>query len=324
MTALREQVTPAGVAPQTDESTVLDVRDLRMRYGTTDVLDGVDVHRRAGARCWPCSGRTAPARPPRSRSWRASGCARPARSRVLGVDPAHGDEPWRARLGVVLQSWRDHGKWRVRELLAHLGRYYAAYSTDAIRRPWDVDELIEVVGLTEHADKQDRPALRRAAAPARRGDRHRRPAGAAVPGRADGRLRPGRPGASSTTWCTGSSDVDDTTILLTTHDLDEAEKLADRILILAGGRIIADGSRRRAVPADRRPRPRCAGRRDGERFVHSTDGRHPVRPRAVRPVRRGDRRPGGAPGQPGGHLHGPGARARVRRSGQSAVRRSRR
>jgi ABC-2 type transport system ATP-binding protein len=38
------------------------------------------------------------------------------------------------------------------------------------------------------------------------------------------------------------TDVDDTTILLTTHDLDEAEKLADRILILAGGRIIADGS----------------------------------------------------------------------------------
>ena len=40
---------------------------------------------------------------------------------VLGVDPAHGDEQWRARVGVVLQSWRDHGKWRVRELLAHLG-----------------------------------------------------------------------------------------------------------------------------------------------------------------------------------------------------------
>src|SRR5690606_10227850 len=38
------------------------------------------------------------------------------------------------------------------------------------------------------------------------------------------------------------SDLEDTTILLTTHDLTEAEKLADRILILAGGRIVADGS----------------------------------------------------------------------------------
>jgi ABC-2 type transport system ATP-binding protein len=64
------------------------------------------------------------------------------------------------------------------------------------------------------------------------------------------------------------TDVDDTTILLTTHDLDEAEKLADRIVILAGGRIIADGS------ADELTR-RVAGEaeirwtRDGDRYVHA-------------------------------------------------------
>ncbi|MGC7101015.1 ATP-binding cassette domain-containing protein [Amycolatopsis lurida] len=39
---------------------------------------------------------------------------------VLGVGPAQGDEQWRARVGVVLQCWWGHGKWRVRELLAHL------------------------------------------------------------------------------------------------------------------------------------------------------------------------------------------------------------
>ena len=65
------------------------------------------------------------------------------------------------------------------------------------------------------------------------------------------------------------ADLDDTTILLTTHDLDEAEKLADRILILAGGRIIADGS------ADELSR-QVAGEAEvrwtqgGGRFVHST------------------------------------------------------
>ncbi len=70
------------------------------------------------------------------------------------------------------------------------------------------------------------------------------------------------------------SDVDDTTILLTTHDLDEAEKLADRILILAGGRIVADGT------ADELAR-QVAGEaevrwtRDGERFVHSADDATP-------------------------------------------------
>jgi ABC-2 type transport system ATP-binding protein len=65
------------------------------------------------------------------------------------------------------------------------------------------------------------------------------------------------------------ADDNETTILLTTHDLDEAEKLADRILILTGGRIIADGS------ADALSR-QIAGEaevrwtRDGQRFVHST------------------------------------------------------
>lgn len=65
------------------------------------------------------------------------------------------------------------------------------------------------------------------------------------------------------------SDLEDTTILLTTHDLDEAEKLADQILILAGGRIVADGS------ADQLGR-RIAGRgevrwrRGEETFVHAT------------------------------------------------------
>ncbi len=53
---------------------------------------------------------------------------------------------WRARVGVVLQSWRDHGKWRVRELLAHLGFCYACYSTEQINRPWDVDDLAAAVG----------------------------------------------------------------------------------------------------------------------------------------------------------------------------------
>jgi ABC-2 type transport system ATP-binding protein len=75
---------------------------------------------------------------------------------VLDTDPAHGDEHWRARVAVVLQSWRDHGKWRVRELLAHLGSYYACYSTGLIQRPWHADELMAAVGLTEHADKQIR------------------------------------------------------------------------------------------------------------------------------------------------------------------------
>ena len=65
------------------------------------------------------------------------------------------------------------------------------------------------------------------------------------------------------------SDLQDTTILLTTHDLDEAEKLADRILILNGGRIVADGSAEELAHS-------VAGSaevrwtQDGIRQVHST------------------------------------------------------
>jgi ABC-2 type transport system ATP-binding protein len=66
------------------------------------------------------------------------------------------------------------------------------------------------------------------------------------------------------------ADREEATILLTTHDLDEAEKLADRILILAGGRIIADGS---ADELSRRMSTQAEVRwtRDGQRFVHSAD-----------------------------------------------------
>ena len=63
------------------------------------------------------------------------------RARGLEADPALADERWRARVGVVLRSWRDHGKWRVRELLAHLGSYHAPYATGDIGDIGDIGDL---------------------------------------------------------------------------------------------------------------------------------------------------------------------------------------
>jgi ABC-2 type transport system ATP-binding protein len=186
---------------------------------------------------------------------------------VLGVDPAHGDEDWRARLGVVLQSWRDHWKWRVRELLEHLGLYYAPYSTDRIRRPWDPDELVELVGLTEHAHKRINKLSG--------GQRRRLDVAIGIVGRPE-LLFLDEPTAGFDPEARREfHDLvhrladEDTTILLTTHDLDEAEKLADRILILAGGTIIANGSpdelaRRMSAEAE------VKWTIDGQRYVHST------------------------------------------------------
>ena len=171
-----------------------EVRDLRMRYGTKDVLNGIDFEIRTGevvALLGPNgAGKTTTIEILEGFRARSAG-----QVSVLGTDPERGDERWRARLGVVLQSWRDHAKWRVRELLQHLGTYYARYATEEIPRPWDIAELIDLVGLTAQANSRIGEPVRRAAAAARRRDRHRRAARAAVPRRADGRLRPdGAPG----------------------------------------------------------------------------------------------------------------------------------
>jgi ABC-2 type transport system ATP-binding protein len=73
---------------------------------------------------------------------------------VLGSDPARGDDAWRARIGVVLQSWRDHGRWTPRRLLEGLGGYYAPYSAPDRLRPVATDELLRLVGLAAHADQR--------------------------------------------------------------------------------------------------------------------------------------------------------------------------
>jgi ABC-2 type transport system ATP-binding protein len=116
-----------------------------MRYGATDVLDGIDFDIRTGevvALLGPNgAGKTTTMEILEGFRARSAG-----QVSVLGTDPEHGGEQWRARLGVVLQSWRDHAKWRVRELLHHFGTYYARYATAEIPRPWDTAELIDLVG----------------------------------------------------------------------------------------------------------------------------------------------------------------------------------
>jgi ABC-2 type transport system ATP-binding protein len=250
------------------ENLVLDVRDLRMRYGRTDVLSCVSFGARRGevlALLGPNgAGKTTTIEILEGFRMRSSG-----QVSVLGTDPARGGEAWRARIGVVLQSWRDHGKWRVRELLAHLGSYYAPYAASGMPRPWDVDELIATVGLTEQAGQR----VRRLSG----GQRRRLDVAIGIVGRPE-LLFLDEPTAGFDPEARREfhdlvhrlADREEATILLTTHDLDEAEKLADRILILAAGRIIADGS---ADELSRLMSTQAEVRwsRDGQRFVHSAD-----------------------------------------------------
>ena len=247
--------------------TVIEVRDLRMRYGSRDVLQGVDFQVGRGeviALLGPNgAGKTTTIEILEGFRMRSAG-----EVSVLGVDPANGDERWRARIGVVLQSWRDHGRWKVHELLEHLGGYYTPYATPERPRPQDVDELLETVGLAGQA-KQRLASLSG-------GQRRRLDVAVGLVGRPE-LLFLDEPTAGFDPLARRDfhdlvhrlSDLEDTTILLTTHDLAEAEQLADRILLLAEGRIVADGS------ADQLARE-VAGQaevrwsRGGERFVHAS------------------------------------------------------
>jgi ABC-2 type transport system ATP-binding protein len=266
VTRTDEAAVGAAVVPL-DDDVVLDVRDLRMRYGTKDVLTGVEFQARRGevlALLGPNgAGKTTTIEILEGFRMRSAGAVS-----VLGSDPARGDEAWRARLGVVLQSWRDHGKWRVAELLEHLGRYYAPYATESIKRPWDTAELLHAVGLTEHAGKRIRQLSG--------GQRRRLDVAIGIVGKPEV-LFLDEPTAGFDPHARREfhdlvhrlSDDESTTVLLTTHDLDEAEKLADRILVLAGGTIIADGS---ADALSRRMSTEAEVRwtRDGQRYVHAT------------------------------------------------------
>jgi ABC-2 type transport system ATP-binding protein len=246
---------------------VIDVGELRMRYGATQVLRDVTFQAQRGevlALLGPNgAGKTTTMEILEGFRRRSAG-----RVQVLGSDPEEVSAHWRARVGIVLQSWRDHGRWRVRELLAHLGSYYAGQSTEQITRPWDADELLALVGLTEHANS--------GIGTLSGGQRRRLDLAIGVVGRPEV-LFLDEPTAGfdpeMRRECHGLvrrlADDEQTTILLTTHDLNEAENLADRILILIDGRIVADGTAKELGQ-------RFAGTdevrwtRDGQHFVEST------------------------------------------------------
>ena len=218
----------------------LDVRDLRMRYGTKDVLAGVTFTAKRGevlALLGPNgAGKTTTIEILEGFRMRSAGHVS-----VLGTDPARGNEAWRARIGVVLQSWRDHKFWRVRELLAYQARFYAPFATAEVARPWDVDELIDVVGLSKSANAKIMTLSG--------GQRRRLDVAIGIVGRPE-IVFFDEPTAGFDPHARRDfhdlihrlSDFENTTILMTTHDLDEAEKIADRILVLDEGRIVADGS----------------------------------------------------------------------------------
>ncbi len=153
---------------------------------------------------------------------------------VLGVDPAKGGREWRAKLGIVLQSATDAANLTVREAVHHYARYYA--------NPRDPEEVIDLVGLTEKAKSRGGTLSG--------GQRRRLDVALGIIGRPelmflDEPTTGFDPEARRQFWSLLKRlATEGTTILLTTHYLDEAEALADRVAVLAGGRIVAEGTPR--------------------------------------------------------------------------------
>jgi len=149
--------------------------------------------------------------------------------RVLGEDPQRAPMHWRYDIGLVLQSAYDMAELSVREMLSHFAFYYP----DAR----DVDEVIELVGLTDKADKRIRTLSG--------GQRRRVDVAIGVVGRPrllflDEPTTGFDPEARRQFWSLlRTLAAEGTTILLTTHYLDEAEALADRVAVIAVGRIVA-------------------------------------------------------------------------------------
>ncbi len=152
--------------------------------------------------------------------------------RVLGVDPAVAGDDWRNRIGVVLQESEPEQGLSVRECLQLYVGYY--------RAPRDVDETINLVGLAEKADARG--------ADLSGGQLRRLDVALALIGDPeivflDEPTTGFDPSARRAAWeVVAGLRALGKTIFLTTHYMDEAEYLADRIAVIAAGRIVAEGT----------------------------------------------------------------------------------
>jgi ABC-2 type transport system ATP-binding protein len=151
---------------------------------------------------------------------------------VLGIDPQRAGTAWRERIGVMLQSSSLYPNLTVRESL----RVFAGYYTT----PRTPDEVIDIVELGEKAESRVRTLSG--------GQQRRLDLGLALVGDPelvflDEPTTGFDPGARRAAWDTVRNlRALGKTILLTTHYLDEAEQLADRVAVLRGGRIVREGT----------------------------------------------------------------------------------
>jgi ABC-2 type transport system ATP-binding protein len=218
----------------------IEVRGLRKTYGDHEAVAGIDLDVRRGeivAFLGPNgAGKTTTVEILEGFRDRDAG-----EVRVLGADPATGGSAWRERIGIVLQESNPEPDLTARECLELYAGYY--------RNPRPVDETIALVGLEDKAGERT--------AKLSGGQRRRLDVALALIGDPDliflDEPTTGfDPSARRTAWTVieGLRALGKT-IFLTTHYMDEAERLADRIVVIADGRIVAEGTPRTLGGRDR-------------------------------------------------------------------------
>jgi ABC-2 type transport system ATP-binding protein len=202
-----------------------------MSYGETEAVRGIDLEVRTGeifAFLGPNgAGKTTTVEILEGYRQRTGG-----EVKVLGEDPAHAGSAWRDRIGIVLQSNSLDPYLTVRESL----ELYAGYFS----HPRSVEETIALVGLEEKADDRARRLSG--------GQQRRLDVGMALVGDPellflDEPTTGFDPSARRQFWdvIAGLRELGKT-IFLTTHYMDEAQRLADTVTIIAGGQIVAEGT----------------------------------------------------------------------------------
>jgi ABC-2 type transport system ATP-binding protein len=220
----------------------ISISGLRMSYGETEAVRGIDLEVAEGeifAFLGPNgAGKTTTVEILEGYRHRTGG-----EVRVLGEDPATAGSGWRDRIGIVLQSNSLDPYLTVRESL----KLYAGYFS----HPRSVDEVIGLVGLEGKADERARKLSG--------GQQRRLDVGLALVGDPellflDEPTTGFDPSARRQAWdvIAGLRDLGKT-IFLTTHYMDEAQRLADRVTIIAAGQIVAAGT-----PADLGDREKAA------------------------------------------------------------------
>ena len=212
-------------------SPVIEVRGLRMSYGSVDAVSGIDLEVDAGevfAFLGPNgAGKTTTVETLEGFRHRTAG-----EVSVLGVDPARAGGEWRARIGVVLQESQPEPELTVEECVSLYAGYYP--------RSRSIRETLDLVGLS------DRSAAR--CGQLSGGQRRRLDVALALIGDPellflDEPTTGFDPSARRAAWdvISGLRDLGKT-VFLTTHYMEEAEHLADRIAVIANGKIVAEGS----------------------------------------------------------------------------------